>query len=101
MKNRLLSAFALIGLMLFSTLGSLAFSPTLSTTSRTELVVTVKTVKSQLSSVDVFFLKPDDCWRSSECVRYIDPTNDGKYDNRPINGILQEHKRKQFRYLTT
>ena len=99
MKNRLLSAIALIGLMLFSTLGSLAFSPSLPTT-KTEYGVTVKAGKTTVPYADVVFLVPAEQWRSPEPIRYQRPGSDGKYDNRPINGILNQEDRKKGKKLT-
>jgi hypothetical protein len=93
MKHRLHSAFALIGLMLFSTLGSMAFSPGPSTT-KTEYGLTAKISKTSHVFVDVTFVKPADLWKSAECARYADLVSDRKYDNKPINGILEEQKRQ-------
>ncbi len=70
----------------------MAFSPGPSTT-KTEYGLTAKISKTSHVFVDVAFVKPADLWKSAECARYSDIENDGKYDNRPINGILEEQKR--------
>lgn len=93
MFNKLFSAIALIGLMLFSTLGSLALPPTLSKTN-TELTVKASTGKTVIAfNFDSAFLKPADAWRCPDTVEYDIPENDPKPDNTVINGILNQEDR--------
>jgi len=92
MKNRLLSAFVLIGLMLFSTLGTMAFMPSLSTSTEKQTMLNTSNGETNFSYslANVLFLIPEPGWRSPEPIRYIKPEDDSKYNNRVINGILNE-----------
>lgn len=97
MLNKLLSAFALLLVMLFSTLGSLAFSPPCTTTKNEPL--TVKATDGKILVNYVFgtvFLVPDNRLEIDKST-YSAPENDPKPDNREINGVLQESRQKRDR----